>query len=987
MGVDISTTGASFAGGDDVEAVVTLGRAFQLYDEELQDVYLCSNGFLTGAAGGASDSTGDCPLPAVPSAGGGGRIYALHDDLVTTTFYAEYFAACPRPAEHGTGTIGCTVLQWDGVTHAGGPAGTWDQWVYLYDNSDIVVEIGAGNPEHGAGSTTGLQDSAAAIGLVVACSTPASVPDQYAVLLEFPCDQSSGTVGSMAPPTTSLTLTGPTTINAAEGTINATPDPSYRGGGIFSFIDVDIQAGATVTFAGATAPEIHATGTITLNGSLDLDGSTGSPSNNGTPGGALQPGLAGGGAGGIGGCGVGWESRLGMRGGGSTGGFGGTHPPGSSGFADVTGGGGGGNGTAGVDGDPPIGAFTTEPGRGGSANVDPLYRPLRGGGGGGGGGCDVDDASGAISSGTANDGGAGGGSGGGAIRLQASGNITIGGTGSISADGGNGGSSGGNGGSAGAGAGGTVLIISAADITFNGTISAQGGAGGVLGQPGSGANGGAGGDGIVGLWDTDGVIAGTGTSTPAAITGTSPVFQITDLCIDNLDLPDASSTQPYTGMIQASGGSGTYTFSVVAGSLPAGLNLDPASGDLTGTSTATAGTRSEFTVSVDDGVSICDRAFCILTRPNAMAINTTSLPGELPAMPYSQTIGHVGGTGTPTWTVIDGSLPSGLALNPTTGDVTGTTGPDFEMATFLVSLEGVLDEVDAQTFLIQVGARSLPLVAPLAPAQECIAYSQTFLPTGGTPPHTFEIASGALPAGFALNPSTGEVTGTATVGTAAGSPYPICLYVYDSVGLMGTLTVDFTVNPPPTLPPVCTLDAPVTPPPVSGSITLTLTPTPTCPGTVDVDSIEYSLDGGMTFLGPCTPAPTSPIVPPQAGIPGGGPTSFIWASGLDGVATMAVESNVLLRATISDPAGSSTCDTLVFEVDNQCHCGDCNLSGSLPITFTDAIEGAMIAAGRLTASGLQQRCCDVDATGSVTILDALLMARSSAGLPVTLTCP
>ena len=43
-----------------------------------------------------------------------------------------------------------------------------------------------------------------------------------------------------------------------------------------------------------------------------------------------------------------------------------------------------------------------------------------------------------------------------------------------------------------------------------------------------------------------------------------------------------------------------------------------------------------------------------------------------------------------------------------------------------------------------------------------VAYDHFFGASGGTPPYTFSIASGSLPPGLTLNPSTGEVTGTPT---------------------------------------------------------------------------------------------------------------------------------------------------------------------------------------------------------------------------------
>ena len=48
--------------------------------------------------------------------------------------------------------------------------------------------------------------------------------------------------------------------------------------------------------------------------------------------------------------------------------------------------------------------------------------------------------------------------------------------------------------------------------------------------------------------------------------------------------------------------------------------------------------------------------------------------------------------------------------------------------------------------------------------------------TGGTPPYTFSVASGILPAGLTLNSSTGAITGTPT------SPGTFSIQATDSTG-------------------------------------------------------------------------------------------------------------------------------------------------------------------------------------------------------------
>jgi hypothetical protein len=77
---------------------------------------------------------------------------------------------------------------------------------------------------------------------------------------------------------------------------------------------------------------------------------------------------------------------------------------------------------------------------------------------------------------------------------------------------------------------------------------------------------------------------------------------------------------------------------------------------------------------------------------------------------------------------------------------------------------------------------------------------------------------------------------------------------------------------------------------------------------------------------------------------------------------------------------------LVLPARAQLACGDCDLDGSAP-TILDAREAARIQSGQASPLARQWLTCDVDASGTIDILDALLLAQSAVGLPVSLSCP
>jgi hypothetical protein len=66
-------------------------------------------------------------------------------------------------------------------------------------------------------------------------------------------------------------------------------------------------------------------------------------------------------------------------------------------------------------------------------------------------------------------------------------------------------------------------------------------------------------------------------------------------------------------------------------------------------------------------------------------------------------------------------------------------------------------------------------------------------------------------------------------------------------------------------------------------------------------------------------------------------------------------------------------------------CGDCTGDGTVGIL--DALLAAQMGASLVVPIPPQDVDCDVDASGAITILDALGIAQAAAGMPVTLTCP
>jgi hypothetical protein len=159
------------------------------------------------------------------------------------------------------------------------------------------------------------------------------------------------------------------------------------------------------------------------------------------------------------------------------------------------------------------------------------------------------------------------------------------------------------------------------------------------------------------------------------------------LTISTRSLPNGRVQVAYTASLQASGGTPPYSWSLAAGSLPAGLSLDPGSGAISGTPAA-AGPGS-FTVRVTDSTASAPQTATkdlTIAISSALVILTNSLARAELGQPYDQTLAASGGVPPYTWSIVSGNLPQGLTLEAGTGRIAGTPNEagDFSL-TFQVT--------------------------------------------------------------------------------------------------------------------------------------------------------------------------------------------------------------------------------------------------------------------------------------------------------------
>ncbi|MEO8186475.1 MAG: putative Ig domain-containing protein, partial [Burkholderiaceae bacterium] len=269
-----------------------------------------------------------------------------------------------------------------------------------------------------------------------------------------------------------------------------------------------------------------------------------------------------------------------------------------------------------------------------------------------------------------------------------------------------------------------------------------------------------------------------------AYSGTTSASAIT---VNPATLPNGTVSTAYSQTVSATGGTGPYTFSVSAGSLPAGLSLNAATGAITGTPTTAA--TSNFTITATDSLGASNaRAYSVTINP-AITVNPATLPNGTVGVAYSQTVSATGGNGSYTFSVSVGSLPAGLSLNAGTGAITGTP-TTAATSNFTITATDGLAATGSRAYAVTINAAITVNPATLPNGAVGTAYSQTVSATGGTGSYTFSLSAGSLPAGLSLNAATGAITGTPT--TAATSNFTIT--ATDGLGATGARAYSTTIN-------------------------------------------------------------------------------------------------------------------------------------------------------------------------------------------------
>jgi hypothetical protein len=235
--------------------------------------------------------------------------------------------------------------------------------------------------------------------------------------------------------------------------------------------------------------------------------------------------------------------------------------------------------------------------------------------------------------------------------------------------------------------------------------------------------------------------------------------------ISNGDLTPGLTGINYNVQLFYAGGRAPIRWSIVLGTLPPGLSLNGDTGVIAGRPTA-VGTFT-FTARVIDSenTSAVSAPLNITIELGPLAvINSGNLPNGSTGVDYSLQLTGAGGTPPYTWAMSNGTLPLGLTLDASTGRISGKPTA-IGTSTFIVRItDSTSTTAVSDTLKIAVNAGPLVItsIGELTGGRVNIDYTHQLVGAGGSPPYTWTLASGTLPAGLTLNTATGVISGKPT---------------------------------------------------------------------------------------------------------------------------------------------------------------------------------------------------------------------------------
>lgn len=286
-------------------------------------------------------------------------------------------------------------------------------------------------------------------------------------------------------------------------------------------------------------------------------------------------------------------------------------------------------------------------------------------------------------------------------------------------------------------------------------------------------------------------------------------------------LPDAFAGQMYSATLQATGGS-SLNWTILNGSLPAGLSLSSSTGAISGTPGSSAGTQP-LNIGVSDSAGQSVWQTFILNWNPAVAIATplAGIPQWVVGAPIVNSTGYnftaSGGSAPYQWSAT--GLPSGVNL----GALGTLSGTPTSGGTYNVTITVTDSGNRTGNLNVSIGVLQLPLQIsgdngddgmPFVPSGAVGASNSAFFSANGGSGSSYRwTLSGALPPGISSGPAPGctaPVCPFAIFGTpTTAGVFPLSLKLTDSAGNSTSTYLVSVVNNPGSAPKITYAELPV----------------------------------------------------------------------------------------------------------------------------------------------------------------------------------